>query len=253
MDKDDFYTKQINERPSMLVALDKQTGRLAWETPRTAERACYSAPFLLHRPGHKEPELVVTSTTAVTGYNPETGSKLWEAKGWQEHALKAPMRTVASPALADGVLCVCSGGDAGRFAVGLALPAAGKTDAPQRLWDNRKSFPYVPSPVARGEHFYFVNDAGFAGCFHARTGKRVWFERLADNFTASPLVIDGKIYAASTAGDVYVFAAEPSFQLLARNALGETIRATPAVANGRLYIRGENHLYCVGKSGVSPR
>jgi outer membrane protein assembly factor BamB len=253
MDKDDFYTKQVNERPSMLMALDKRTGRLAWETPRAAERACYSAPFLLHRPGQKEPELVVTSTTAVTGYNPENGSKLWEAKGWQEHALKAPMRTVASPALADGVLCVCSGGDAGRFAVGLALPAAGKTDAPQRLWDNRKNFPYVPSPVARGEHFYFVNDAGFAGCFHARTGTRIWFERLADGFTASPLVIDGKIYAASTAGDVYVFAAESTFQLLARNELGEMIRATPAVANGRLYIRGERHLYCVGKSGAPPR
>ena len=88
------------------------------------------------------------------------------------------MRTVASPALVGDVLCVCSGGDAGRFAVGLALPAAGKADAPERLWENRKDFPYVPSPVARGEHVYFVNDAGFAGCYHARTGKRVWFERL---------------------------------------------------------------------------
>jgi hypothetical protein len=48
--------------------------------------------------------------------------KLWEAKGWQEHAVKVPMRTVASPALADDILCVCSGGDAGRFAIGLARP-----------------------------------------------------------------------------------------------------------------------------------
>ena len=54
-------------------------------------------------------------------------------------------------------------------------------EAPQRLWENRKDFPYVPSPVAHGEHVYFVNDAGFAGCYHARTGKRVWYERLADS------------------------------------------------------------------------
>jgi outer membrane protein assembly factor BamB len=254
MDKDDFNTKQVNARPSILVALNKRTGELVWETPRTAERACYSAPFLLHKPGQREPELVVVSTTAVTGYHPETGSKLWEAKGWQEYALKGPMRTVASPALAGDTLCVCSGGDAGRFAIGLALPGAGKADTPQRLWDNRKDFPYVASPVARGDYIYFVNDAGFAGCYHARTGKRIWYERLDDaGFTASPLVVSGKVYAASTAGDVYVFAAEPKFQLLARNEMGEAIRATAAVAGGRLYIRGERHLYCFGKrdKGIS--
>jgi outer membrane protein assembly factor BamB len=249
MDKDDFNTRVPNERPSILVALDKHTGRLVWETPRVAERACYSAPFLRYRPGQQEPELVVTSTTAVTGYQIETGAKLWEAKGWQGDAVKVPMRTVASPALAGDLLCVCSGGDAGRFAIGLELPGPGKTDTPRRLWENRKDFPYVPSPVAVGEHIYFVNDVGVAGCYHARTGKRAWFERLAgEGFHASPLVINGKVYATSLAGDVYVFAAEPTFRLLARSELGEGVRATPAVADGRLYIRGEHHLYCIGKS-----
>lgn len=245
MDKDDFTTKVPNERPSMLMAFDKRTGQLLWEMPRVAERTCYSAPFLLHKHGQKAPDLVITSSTAVTGYNVETGAKLWEAKGWQEHALKAPMRTVASPALADDVLCVCSGGDAGRFAIGLDLRGP---DAPQRIWENRKDFPYVPSPLARGEHFYFVNDRGFAGCYHARTGKCMWFERVADTgFHSSPLLIDGNIYAPSIAGDVYVFAAEPTFRLLARNELGETIRATAAVVDGRLYLRGERHLFCIGK------
>jgi outer membrane protein assembly factor BamB len=249
MDKDDFTTRVPNVRPSRLIALDKRTGQLVWETERVAERACYSAPFLLHRPGQKTPELVVTSTTAVTGYNVETGAKLWETKGWQQHAVQVPMRTVASPALAGEILCVCSGGDAGRFAVGLALPRPGVADAPQRLWENRKDFPYVSSPVARGERFYFVNDLGMAGCYHARTGKREWLERITSaGFHASPLMIDGKVYAASTGGDVYVFAAEPSFRILAHNELGELIRATPAVADGRLYIRGERHLFCVGKA-----
>jgi outer membrane protein assembly factor BamB len=111
---------------------------------------------------------------------------------------------------------------------GLALPGPGNTDAPQRIWENRKDFPYVPSPVARGDYIYFVNDAGLAGCYHARTGKRIWLERLADTgFHASPLLINGKVYATSTAGDVYVFAAEPTFRLLARNELGEVVRATP--------------------------
>lgn len=252
MDKDDFYTKKVNPRPSFLMAFDKRTGRLLWETPRTAERASYSAPIFRQLPGQKEPELVVTSATAVTGYSPSSGVKLWELKDWQVHGLKAPMRTVATPAMLGDMLCVCCGGDAGRYAIGVAmpksrLPGAGM-DTAKAVWENRKDFPYVPSPLARGEHFYFVNDAGFAGCYDAKTGKRVWFERLAEGgFHASPLLIDGKIYAVSTAGDVYVLAAEPTFKVLARNELGEVIRATPAVTAGRLYIRGDRHLYCIGK------
>jgi outer membrane protein assembly factor BamB len=248
MDKDDFTTKVPNARPSMLIALDKRTGRLIWETSRVAERACYSAPFLRTRPGQKAPELVVTSTTAVSGYDVETGAKIWETKGWQDHAVKVPMRTVASPALLGDMLCVCSGGDSGRFAIGVALPGGGKADLPRRVWENRKDFPYVSSPLAHGKHFYFVNDAGIAGCYEAETGNQVWFERLSGaGVHASPLLIDGKIYAASVAGDVYVIAAEPTFKLLAHNKLGESIRATPAVADGRLYIRTDAHLFCISE------
>ena len=111
----------------------------------------------------------------------------------------------------------------------------------------------MASPLSRGDYVYFVNDAGFAGCFHARTGQRVWLERLEDaGFASSPLLISGKIYATSTAGDVYVLAAEPKYKLLAHNELGETVRATGAVAGGRLYLRGDRQLYCIGKGGRKP-
>jgi outer membrane protein assembly factor BamB len=90
---------------------------------------------------------------------------------------------------------------------------------------------------------------GRAGCFVAKTGKKVWFETVPDaKFYASPVMIDGNIYAATERGDVFVFAADPKeYRQLARNSLGEIIRATPAVANGALYIRTEKHLYCIGK------
>ena len=248
MDKDDFTTKVPNPNPSTLLALDKRTGALVWEAARAAERTCYSAPFLIERAGRKEAELVITSTTAVTGYDVATGTKLWEAKGWQGGVVKTPMRTVASPALVGNVLCVCAGGDGGRFAIGLALPATSDEKTPKKAWENRKDFPYVPSPLAHGEHVYFVTDAGFAGCFRGDTGAKVWHERIPGAaFNSSPLLIDGHVYAISTTGDVYVFAAEPKFHMLSQNELGETIRATPAVAGGRLYIRGEKHLFCVGK------
>lgn len=253
MDKEDYYTKTPVTRPSVLFALNKKTGQIVWETPREAVRACYSAPFLLHKAGQAEPDLVIVSTTAITGYNLETGARSWESKDWQGKKAKMPLRTVASSALAGDVLIACSGDGRGdRLTVALELPGAGKTGAPQRLWDNDKDFPYTPSPLIRGENVYFVSDAGYAGCYDARTGKRRWYERLTDSsnyFTASPLLIDGKVYAAHENGEVFVFAAEPTYQLLAQNTLGERIRATPAVADGRLYVRGERHLFCIGKGG----
>ena len=245
MDKEDFVSKAPNPRPSFLMAFDKGTGQLLWETPRKAEFTSYSAPFLRQRPG-QEPELVVTSGTAVTGYNTQNGEKLWEHKDWQLHAIKNPMRTVATPAMNGDILCVCSGSATGRMAIGLALPGS-SGGMLQQLWENRKDFPYVPCPLTRGEHFYFVNDIGVAGCYEAKTGKRVWFERLGEGgFHSSPLLIDGKVYAISIPGDLYVFAAEPKFQLVGRSELGEPVRATPAVANDRLYVRGERHLFCIG-------
>jgi outer membrane protein assembly factor BamB len=238
------------KHPSLLVALNKKTGEVMWETPREAERACYSAPFLRQRPGHTEPELVVLSTTALAGYDLNKGTMIWCAKDWQGKSAAMPLRTVASPAVAGDTLIACSGdGKGDRLAVALSLPGASKSDAVERLWENIKDFPYVATPLVRGSHFYFVNDKGLAGCYDAASGKRIWYERLEGaNFYASPVMIDGKIYAASENGDVFVFAAETKFKLLAQNSLGEGVRASPAVADGRLYIRGERHLFCIGKN-----
>ena len=235
--------------PSMLMAFNKKTGNLLWETPRPAERACYSAPSLLQRPGQSEPELVIVSTHAVSAYSLQDGTKTWEAKDWQVPAVRMPLRTIACSAMVGDVLVACSGDGAGdRLAVGLTVPKNGNNDPPKKLWQNAKEFPYVPCPLSRGDHFYFVNDSGYAGCYDAKTGKRVWYERLDESgFTASPVMIDGKIYAASASGDVFVFPAETKYNLLAQNSLGEKMRATPAVADGRLYLRGERSLFCIAK------
>jgi outer membrane protein assembly factor BamB len=230
--------------PSVLYGLDKKTGKTVWETPREAIRACYSIPFILEKPG-AAPELIVTSTTAITSYEPLTGKANWY---WTWTFAKDPLRTIASTIHTNGMLLAMSGDGSGeRLAVAVELKGRGKDIQPERAWANSKQFPYVTCPVVKGEYVYFVNDLGVAGCFHAKTGKEVWFERLPDAvFYASPLLIDGKIYAASAQGDIYVIDAATTYNLLAKNSFGERILATPAVADGRLYIRGKNHLFCVG-------
>lgn len=239
--------KQVTQ-PSTLFAFYKKTGEKAWEAPREAYRACYSAPFLLENPGQPT-ELIVTSTTSITSYDPDTGAQNWRWN-WNWTGLPMPLRTIGAPVHVDGMLLACSGdGGGARQAAAVALNGSGKKAQPKQMWNNIKDFPYVPCVLNKGQHLFFVNDAGTAACYEIKSGKRLWQERIPDAaFTASPVMIDDKIYAASEQGDVHVFAADPAaFRPLAKNSLGERIRATPAVADGRLYIRTQTTLYCIGK------
>jgi outer membrane protein assembly factor BamB len=99
------------------------------------------------------------------------------------------------------------------------------------------------------DRLYCVTDDGFADCYDIATGKEIWARQRLSNTSvfSSPVLIDGKVYAP-VADTVYVFPAAPTFKLLATNKLGEGVIASPAVADGRLYIRGAKHLFCIGKS-----
>jgi len=233
------------ENPSTLFAFDKKTGKTVWEMPRVAVRACYSAPYLVEKPG-AEPELIVTSTSAITSYDPTTGKSNWN---WTWNFPKGALRTIAPANYVNGWLVAYAGdGDGRRFMVGVELKGQAKNIRGEQAWsaEKIKETPYVPCPLVKGEHIYFVGDFGTVGCVEAKTGKRIWFERLQDTkFYSSPVMIDGKIYAPSEGGDVFVFEAEPKYKLLATNSLGEVTRATPAVANGALFIRTQSHLYCI--------
>src|SRR5207245_2629364 len=113
---------------------------------------------------------------------------------------------------------------------------------------NKRDFPYVPCLLVQGDYVYSVTDDGIAGCHELKTGREVWRERLDCTITASPILIDGKVYAISDQGEVAVFEAAPTFKLLGRTPVGEPVTASPAVADNRLYIRGDKHLFCIGKA-----
>jgi outer membrane protein assembly factor BamB len=230
---------------SVLIAVEAKTGKPAWKAKRTAFRACYSTPFVLE-PDSAHPELIVTSTAGITSYNPQNGKEYWY---WTWHFTGMALRTVASAVSGQGIIFAGSGDGSGERNM-VAVKASGKGDVTKTnlVWQRKRDFPYVPSMLTRGDHLYCVNDHGIARCHVAKTGETVWTTRLTDAVTASPLLIDGKIYACSEKGDVYVFPAAATFKLLAKNPLGERILATPAVADNRLFIRGENHLFCIGKA-----
>jgi len=241
-----------------LLALDARTGKPVWQVERPPYRACYSTPLLLENgvpltlpspPGGegrvRGTELIVASTAGITSYDPTSGRENWKYV-WS--FTKKPLRTVASPVVADGMVLATSGdGDGSRHVIAVRLGGQGDVTRTHLVWENSRACPYVPTMLALGEHLYSVNDEGSAICQVAQTGEVVWKERLGRGMTASPILVDGKIYAACEDGSVCVFPAATTFKLLAKNSIGEPISATPAVADNRLFIRGMEHLFCIGK------
>lgn len=243
------YVANDQDGEAELLAFDALTGKDVWRAKRPPFRACYSVPFLLEKAGHPT-ELIVGSTAGVTSYDPDTGHENWNFTSWPW--LKTPLRTVASPIAIDGIIIANSGDGSGeRNTVAIRPEGKGTLSKEVVLWSKTKTYPYVPNLLALGEHVYFVNDLGIAGCAVAKTGEIVWSERLGGNFSASPVLVDGKIYAPSEDGTVYVFQAAPKYQPLAKNVLDEGFIATPAVASRRLFIRGKNSLYCIGDVSTS--
>ena len=229
---------------SEVVALDAAKGEIAWRMPRPAHRACYSTPLLLERPD-ATPDVLVASTFGVSGYDPDSGAERWK---WSWESNERRLRTVGSPVVSHGRVFFSSGdgkGDRQTAAVNLNREAS----APDLAWETRKLFlPYVPCMLTRGDYLYFVNDAGMAACFVAKTGENVWLNRLeGGNFTASPVMIEDRIYAVTENGTAIVLTADPTFKILFTTQLDEGVMASPAVADGRLLVRGKEHLYCFGK------
>src|SRR5690606_20155257 len=108
--------------------------------------------------------------------------------------------------------------------------------------------PYVPTSVTRGDLLFTIADIGVASCLDAATGKPYWTERIDGTYSGSPIRAGDKIFAITDNGELASFAADKSFEYFGLSPLGEPSRATPAVANGKMYLRTYSHVICVSAS-----
>lgn len=223
-----------------LVALDRSQGNEVWSLPGV--RDSWNTPILVPVPGGKT-ELVFAVFGKVLGVNPDNGELLWSCNtdiGWY---------MVPSIVAADGVVYVIGGRTGGSLAV--RCGGRGDVTATHRLWTGRKGS-NVSSPVyADGRLYWAHENLGVVYCFDAKTGQSLYEERLpgADQIYACPVLSDGKLYYLTRSGKTFVLAAGPKFQVLATNNLGDRspFNSSPAVAGGRLVIRSDQFLYCIGK------
>ena len=226
-----------NGEKSFIVALDRKSGKEVWRARRNVE-VSWATPILVTSGGRRE--LVTAGNQAIIGYDPASGRELWRSKGLESNA-------VPSPVAGDDVVVLSAGYPA---KIALAMRAGGSGDANDRvLWRYDKGTAYVPSPILVDGLLYLVTDKGLVTCLDAKTGK-VHYEGgrppSGTSFMASPIAVAGHLLMSSMDGDTIVLKAGPTHEVVRANPLGEPIAASPAVAGGRLYIRGEHHLFAIG-------
>jgi outer membrane protein assembly factor BamB len=184
--------------------------------------------YILHRPGAdpKIPGANLSVKASFKQIDRNQDGRLDEAE-WQ-----SAVGSMAFPSPDHGLLAIRPGGE-------------GDVTATNVLWQEKRSVPEVPSPLVYRNRVYMVRDGGVVTCLDAGTGKLLYRERLGagGSYFSSPVAAGGRIYVASAEGKVIVFAAGDRLEVLARNDLQEPIMATPAIADGRLYVRTASHLY----------
>jgi outer membrane protein assembly factor BamB len=144
-------------------------------------------------------------------------------------------------------LVVATSGGGGRGRDLIALPIDGRDELTQTdaAWTRDRNLPYVPTPIAVEGHLFLWGDNGVVTCLLAKTGEGIWTERVGGNYSGSPVCIDGKLYCVTQDGVVVVIAATSEYKLLGKTELNEGCHSTPAVAGGRMFIRGFETLFCL--------
>ena len=211
-----------------VMALSGSTGDILWSTPRKV-KISWASPILISNAGRTE--IVLVADPNVAGYDPETGAELWSIKG-------VIGEVGPSAAFADGVVFVTN-----EYSKLLAIKVDGK---PKVLWESDEFLSDVPSPVATNDLLFLVTSYGAVACYEAKTGNKFWEQEFNDGFYSSPMIVENRVYLINKQGVTHIFKADKAFELIAEPKLGEKSVCTPAFSNGRIFLRTETSLFCIG-------
>ena len=225
---------------SSVIALDRASGETRWQSDRQTKKTAYATPCV-YRPEIGPPQLIVNSWGhGISSLDPSTGKLNWEQAVFK-------YRVVGSPAIAGGLIFgSCGTGGVGRqmFAV---RPGNAATGARAEVaYELKGSLPYVCTPVAFGNLLFSWFDRGVVTCLDAPSGEIHWQERIGGDYFSSPVRVADRIYCISREGEVVVLAASKTFEELGRIDLKERSNSTPAIADGRMYLRTVSHLMSIG-------
>lgn len=223
---------------SYLVALERETGRTVWKTPRENKTRSYCTPLVRHIDGRTQ--MILSGDKCVASYDPRTGARHWLIDG--------PTEQFVASLVYNGRLLFMTAGFPERHIQAIRPDGHGNVTKTHVAWTEREGCSYVPSPIASadGKYFLVVSDTGIASCFAADSGERQWMERIGRHYSASLVSIEGLVHFPADDGTTTIVRPGPKLDVVAENSLGENCYASPAVSGGRIYLRAEKNLYCLG-------
>ncbi|MEI8241947.1 MAG: PQQ-binding-like beta-propeller repeat protein [bacterium] len=220
------YDQSENGR---VLVIDAKSGKTIWEQPRT-QGPSWSSPVVVAGAAGR-PMLLVNGAGVLTAFDLADGNALWEVEGVSGEV--AP-----SPAFWNGRIMV-----ANASARMVCYELAAK---PVQVWEYTEALPDVSSPVAADGLIFLALSSGQIACVDAKDGRELWKHDYSAGFYASPIVSGSRVYALDREGTMRIFAAERAFREIASCPLGDAADATPALVDGRIYIRTRGALWCLG-------
>ena len=212
-----------------VMALTGKTGEVAWKTSRTV-KISWASPVIVNT--GKRMELILAAEPMVASYNPADGKELWKMD-----CISGEVGP--SVAYADGV--VFSVNDYSK----LAATEIGEN--PKQLWEDNEYMSDIPSPLATGKYLFMATSYGTVVCYDARKGTKYWVHEFDTPIYASPMLADGKVFLLDKKGIMHIVKNDETYAVIGESTLGEGSVCTPAFADGKIVIRGEKDLYCIGK------
>jgi len=224
---------------SKLIALDVLSGEIAWQTNRPVA-ASWTTPIVINVKGRDQ--LITAGDPWLIAYDPAAGAEIWRA-----NCLGADI--APSPIYAGGLV----------FAVEphshlVAVRPDGKGDVTEThiAWTFEENIPEICSPVSNGQLIFLLATNGTLTCLSVADGKKLWEKSLETYFQASPSLVGDRLYLLSETGSMFIVEAAAEFKEIARREVGEPCFASPAFADGRIYIRGTENLYCIAPTSANP-
>lgn len=239
--RDSLLLNGDHDGEAYIVRLAKRDGAQIWKIPRENKTRSYCTPILLRENG--QDQFLLNGSFCTAAYDCDTGKQIWICDGPSE-------QMVATLVVGHGLI-FSLGGFPERHLLAIPRGKQGRLDD-QIVWRTHQGIPYVPSPLLYGDYLHVVSDEGFYTCFEPKSGKVLSRKRAGKHFSGSLVAADQKIYMTDDTGVTKVIANGPDFQLLAENHLGEDVYASPAISQGCIFLRGLEHLYCIGDPKLDP-
>jgi outer membrane protein assembly factor BamB len=223
---------------TFVAALSKTDGKVIWKNVHENPAHSYCTPIFREMAG--KTQMIFGGNKQIISYNPDDGSQYWFVNGPSEDFCSSPVFNEKNG------LVIMSSAWPQRILMAIKPDGSGDVTESHVVWQTKEGAMYVPSSICTDDYLFTTMTNGKMHCIEVATGKILWIEELGKQYS-SPVLADGLLYMPNDEGMITVIKPGPVLKLIAKNSIGERMNASPAISNGRIYLRGDKHIYCIGE------